>query len=245
MLVIAAFTVIIQAIFIFHVFRSGRPYWWAFIILSFPLLGSIIYYLVEVFPNSREHRDVRRMGTKLARALQPDAEMKRRIEDMEICGSVDNKAALAEECLARGFSHDAVRLYRSCLAGVHARDPALIHGLARACVENGAHEEALEQIRQLTELQPGYKPNEVRLLKARGLEAKGDTFEALNEYESLVPLFSGLEARARYGLLLQQAGHARQAQDVFNELLAHAKRFNITMDAEREWVRLARANLSR
>lgn len=245
MLAIAALTVIIQAIFIFHVIRSGRPYWWAFIILSFPIVGSVIYYLVEVFPNSREHRDVRRMGRKLARALQPDAEMKRRIEEMEICGSVDNKAALAEECLARGFSHDAVRLYRSCLAGVHAKDPALIHGLARACVENGAHEEALAQIQQLAELHPAYQPNEVRLLKARALEAQGDTHAALNEYERLVPVFSGLEARARYGLLLQQAGHTSQAQDVFNELLAHAKRFNITMDAEQDWVRLARQNVAR
>lgn len=245
MLAIAALTVIIQAIFIFHVIRSGRPYWWAFIILSFPILGSVIYYLVEVFPNSREHRNVRRMGKKLARALQPDAEMQRRIEEMEICGSVENKAALAEECLARGFSHDAVRLYRSCLTGVHAKDPALMHGLARACVENGAHEEAMAQIRQLAECHPGYKPNEVRLLKARALEAGGDTHGALNEYESLVPVFSGLEARARYGLLLQEAGHARQAQDVFRDLLDHARRFNITMDAERDWVRLARQNVSR
>lgn len=242
---ILAITVVIQAFFIFHVFRSGRPYWWAFIILSFPVLGSVIYYLVEIFPNSREHRDVRRMGHKLARALQPDAEMKRRIEEMEICGSVDNKAALAEECLTRGFSFDAVRLYRSCLGGVHAKDPVLIHGLARACVENGAHEEALAQIRQLTELHPLYKPNEVRLLNARALEAKGDTLDALTEYENLVPVFTGLEARARYGLLLQQAGHTRQAQDVFNELLRHAKRFNITLDTERDWIRLARQNLSR
>lgn len=242
---IVAITVIIQAFFIFHVFRTGRPYWWAFIILSFPVLGSVIYYLVEVFPNSREHRDVRRMGRKLARALQPDAEMQRRIEDMEICGSVDNKAALAEECLARGFSHDAVRLYRSCLDGVHANDPALIYGLARACVENGAHEEALAQIGRLAELHPAYKPNEVRLLKARALEAKGDTHDALAEYENLIPVFAGLEARARYGLLLQQAGHTRQAQDVFSDLLAHARRFNITLESEQDWIRLARQNVSR
>jgi len=29
-------TLIIQACFIFHVFRTGRPYWWAFIIFSGP-----------------------------------------------------------------------------------------------------------------------------------------------------------------------------------------------------------------
>lgn len=242
---IVVITVIIQAFFILHVFRTGRPYWWAFIILSFPVLGSAIYYLAEVFPNSREHRNAQRMSRKLARALQPDAEMARRIEEMEICGSVDNKAALAEECLVRGFSHEAVRLYRNCLSGIHTNDPVLIYGLARACVENGAHEEALTQIGQLSERHPAYKPNAVRLLKARALEARGDILDALTEYESLIPVFTGLEARARFGLLLKQAGHSNQAQEVFNELIAHAKRFNITLESEQDWVRLARQNLSR
>lgn len=237
---IIAITVIIQGFFIFHVFRTGRPYWWAFIILSFPVLGSVVYYFVEVFPNSREHRDARRVGRNLVRALNPDGEMKRRIEEMEICGSVDNRAALAEECLTRGFSHDAIRLYRSCLTGVHANDPALIFGLAKACVENGAHEEALKQIQQLSEQHPNHKPNDVRLLKARALEVKGDTFAALTEYENLIPVFSGLEARGRYGLLLHEAGHTKQAQDVFSELLAYAKRFNITLESEQEWIRVAR-----
>lgn len=242
--VIVALTVVIQAFFIIHVFRTRRPYWWAFIIFSFPLLGSAIYYLVEVFPNSREHRDVRRMGRKLAQTLKPDAEMQRRIEEMEICGSVDNKAALAEECLNRGHSHEAVRLYRSCLDGVYANDPKLIHGLARACVENGIPDEAQEQLRKLGELHPGYRPNDMRLLKARTLEIKGDIAGALSAYEELIPVFSGLEARARYGLLLGQAGHTRQAQAVFSELLAHAKRFNITLESEQDWIRLARENVS-
>ena len=238
--IIIALTIIIQAFFIFHVFRTGRPYWWAFIILSFPVMGCVVYYFVEVFPNSREHRDARRVGRNLARALNPDGAMKRRIEEMEICGSVDNKTALAEECLVRGFTHDAIKLYRSCLTGVHASDPALIFGLAQACVENGAHEEALRQVELLMTQHTGYKPNEVRLLKARALEVRGDNVAALTEYESLIPVFSGLEARGRYGLLLEATGHTRQAQEVFSDLLAYAKRFNITLESEREWIRVAR-----
>jgi hypothetical protein len=33
-------TVIIQACFIFHVFKTGRPYWWAYVILGFPVAGE-------------------------------------------------------------------------------------------------------------------------------------------------------------------------------------------------------------
>lgn len=86
-------TVAVQAFFIYHVIRTGRPYWWAFVILSFPIGGSLIYYLVEVFPNSREHRTARKTVNNLIRNIQPDAELKRRAEELEICGSMENKLA--------------------------------------------------------------------------------------------------------------------------------------------------------
>src|SRR5262245_56127295 len=43
-----ALTAFIQAFFLFHVFRNGKPYWWALLILSTPVIGCIIYYLVEI-----------------------------------------------------------------------------------------------------------------------------------------------------------------------------------------------------
>ena len=69
-------TLIIQCCFIYHVFKTGRPYWWALVILSFPMVGCIVYYFVEVFLGSREHRAANRAGRDIARALNPDKELK-------------------------------------------------------------------------------------------------------------------------------------------------------------------------
>ena len=73
-------TVIIQACFIFHVFKTGRPYWWAYVILGFPVAGCVIYYFIEVFPGSREHRLVTRATRQIGHALDPDQELRRRME---------------------------------------------------------------------------------------------------------------------------------------------------------------------
>ena len=89
---IIAITVIIQAFFIYHVIRNNRPYWWAFLILSTPIVGCVIYYFVEIFPHSQEHRSVRRTGRNILRALNPDAAMRKRIDEADICGSVANKS---------------------------------------------------------------------------------------------------------------------------------------------------------
>lgn len=235
-------TVAVQAFFIFHVIRTNRPYWWAFVILSFPLGGSLIYYLVEIFPNSRQHRSARKTVKNIVRSIQPDAELKRRAEELEICGSMDNKLALAHECETVGMYDEASRLYQSCLNGAYANDPQLLLLLANAQLMRAFSAEALQLVDRLQSEHAAFKPSEVRLLKARALE-QTDTAAALALYEELVPVYAGLEAKCRYATLLQSLGHQAQARGMFEEVLQHAKRFNISHDAELEWVRYAHAGL--
>lgn len=237
-------TVIIQACFVFHVFKTGRPYWWAYIILGFPALGCIVYYFVEVFPGSREHRSARKAVRDIAKAMKPDAELQRRAEEVQICGSVENKVSLAEECVSGGMFDEAVKLYQSSLSGPHATDPSLLYGLARAQFHSGHYAAARGTLAQLEQAQPAFKPGEVRLLHARIFEGLGDSAGALDTYEKLVPSSVGLEAKCRYALLLKSLGHTKQANSVFEDVLLHAKRFNISHDDERQWVALAQRSLA-
>ena len=240
--VLIILSVAVQAFFIFHVFRTGRPYWWAYVILAFPFGGSLIYYFVEIFPNSREERKARKAVRGIVRSIKPDAELQRRTEELEICGSMDNKMALAEECESVGMFGEAARLYRSCLAGAYANDPQLLFRLAAAELMREELNETTSLLQRLESEHPTYKPLEVKLLRARLLE-KTDASAALRLYEELVPVFSGLEAKCRYAALLRELGQEAQARSLFEEVVQHAKRFNIQHESEQEWVRYARAGL--
>jgi hypothetical protein len=134
--VLAGVVVLIQFCFAFHALKTGRPYWWLFVIMAFPVMGCIIYYFVEVFPGSREHRSAHKAARRISKALQPDADLRRRAEEVEICGSVDNKTALAVECMNHQMYPEAVRLYESCLTGAFANDATIRFGLLRALVES-------------------------------------------------------------------------------------------------------------
>jgi hypothetical protein len=54
--IVGAVVLLIQFCFAYHALKTGRPYWWVFIIMGFPVMGCVIYYFVEVFPGSREQR---------------------------------------------------------------------------------------------------------------------------------------------------------------------------------------------
>jgi hypothetical protein len=241
--IVVVLTVLIQACFIFHVFKTGRPYWWAFVILGFPVLGCIVYYFVEVFPSSQEHRTVRKAARKVAQAMAPDAEFMRRVEEVEICGSVENKAALAQECLGRGMTAEAVRLYEQCLTGPYAADPKLRFGLVQACLADKQWARALEAVDALARAQPEFRGSEVALLRARALEGSGDTAAARAAYERLLPGFVGLEARYRYAMLLHSTGQADAARAELQQIVDHARRFRIRHEEEQEWVTAAQRML--
>jgi hypothetical protein len=240
--VLIILTVAVQAFFIYHVIRTGRPYWWAFVILSFPLGGSLIYYLVEVFPNSREHRNTRRAVRDIVRTIKPDAELKRRAEELEICGSMDNKMLLAGECESAGMYDEAAKLYQSCLAGAYRNDPQIAFKLANAQLMREEVNEAAQLLDILEKDHPTFKPQEVKLLRARLLE-RTDTAAALAMYEELTPTYTGLEAKCRYAMLLDALGHQMQAKGIYAEVIQHARRFNINHEIEQEWVRFAKANM--
>lgn len=242
--IVGAIVVLIQFCFAFHVLKSGRPYWWIFIIMAFPVMGCVIYYFVEVFPGSREHRRANKVARSLARVLQPDAQLKKRAEELEVCGSVDNKIALASECMSHQMYAEAIRLYESCLQGPYAADGTILFGLARAAVEAGEWDKAGPALYKLKTDAPKMRPLDVRLLQARVLEARGETDAALAMFRELIPVFVGLEARYRYGELLLRLGKQEAAMEMFNEVLRHAKRFTSAVEDEERWASAAKQALS-
>ena len=242
--VVGAIVVLIQFCFAFHVLKSGRPYWWIFIIMAFPVMGCVIYYFVEVFPGSREHRRANKVARSLARVLQPDAQLKKRAEELEVCGSVDNKIALAVECTSHQMYEEAIRLYESCLQGPYAADGTILFGLARAAVEAGDLDKAGPALYKLKTDAPKVRPLDVRLLQARVLEARGETDAALAMFRELIPVFVGLEASYRYGEMLLRLGKQEAAMEMFNQAVRHSKRFTSAVEDEERWASAARQAIS-
>lgn len=242
--VVGAVVLFIQLCFGYHALKTGRPYWWLFIIMAFPVIGCVLYYFVEVFPSSRESRSAENAVRSIVKAIDPDKDLRVRVADVEACGSVDNRIALARECMARGMHGEAAALYRSCLTGVHADDPDIRLGLASALLQAQQFEEAASLAQALRVTHASFRVNDVRLVLARSMEAMGRVEDALTEYGVLAATYPGEEGRWRYGALLARAGQIEQAQNVFQQMLRNAERMpDYYRNAQSEWLALARQSV--
>ena len=242
--ILAVLVFVIQLCFAYHALKTGRPYWWLFVIMAFPVMGCLLYYFVEVFPTSRESRKAAQAMRAVSRALNPERTLNERMADLEACGSVENRIALARTCIEHGKYYEAAALYRSCLSGIYENDPELRFGLACSLGLSSVHEEAVKVASKLRETHPSFRPNDVRLVLAKSLEGANRLDEALSEFKMLADTYPGEEGRWRYGALLKRMGQAEAARNVFNGMLRNAQRMpDHYRDAQREWLSLARENL--
>ena len=242
--IVGGLVLAIQLCFAYHALKTGRAYWWLFVIMGFPVMGCVLYYFVEVFPTSRESRSAEKAVRAIAKAFDPDKELRAAVADVEACGSVENRVRLARECMEHRMYDDAAALYRSCLSGVHETDPDIRHGLANALLQAGKFEDALPIAQKLRVSHPAFRAAEVGLVVARALEGANRLEEALEEFKVLADTFPGEEGRWRYGALLRRLGRGDDAQEVFRRMLRNAERQpSHYRDAQRGWLDMARESM--
>jgi hypothetical protein len=241
--IMAGVIVLLQLTVVYHAFKTRRPYYWIFVIMAFPVMGALVYFLVEILPGSRSERSLKKIGNDIVKAVNPDREMKRKAEELAICGSVENKLKLAEELVERGMFDEAIELYQSAREGQYVYAPDLLYGLARARFFNGDHLDARKLLGELQEHAPRYYAQEVALMKARAAARFGDRATARSEIESLLDTFVGLEARYRYAEILFEDGQPARARAELERVIDHARRFKVGPE-ERTWAKLARRGLA-
>lgn len=242
--ILGAVLLLIQICFAYHALRTGRAYWWLFVIMGFPVVGCLLYYFVEVFPNTRESVKAEKAVRAIVKSFDPDKSLRERVANLEDCGSVENRVALARSCSERGLHAEAAALYRSCLAGIHKDDPEIRYLLAAALLGAQDFQAAHDAALGLQRSHAKHRSEDVRLIAARALEGLGRFDDALGAYRSLADTYAGEEGRFRYAALLTRMGKSAEAGEIFRRMLRNAERMpEQYREMQREWLAAAREQL--
>lgn len=235
---------LLQILAAIHVVRTGRPYFWLWIILFFPGLGVLIYFLAEVLPYAGRFQFSNPIPAFLDWAI-PGRELARLQDNLDHANTVANRQALAAYHLRRQEFPEAVRLYESCLSGVYKDDPVILLELARVQFLAGQHQEARASLETLAALAPQHERRLREFLLARVLEETGDKAQAFAIYAQLRgtgPMSE--EARVRLARHWEEQGDRTKAKELYTEVVRRLSKANNHYRREqREWLLAARKGL--
>ncbi|HZR38013.1 MAG TPA: tetratricopeptide repeat protein [Nevskia sp.] len=227
-----------------HVVRSGRDTVWLWIVIIFSFIGCVVYLITQVLPHLGQSPAVRQAKRTASRILDPEGQRRRIEARLALSDTLDNRTALARECMNRGDYGNAADLFRSCLKGMYAHDPAIMLDLARALFAAEDYAATRQTLEELIGKNPDYRSPEGHLLYARALENLGENDQALQEYTVLDSTYPGEEARARHAVLLKRLGRTAEAQTVLTTMRTRFKAAPpFYQRNERSWLDLARREL--
>ncbi len=234
--------VIFQIACVVHAVRTDRTNW-IWIILVFPLVGCIAYLATEVRVG-RVGRGGRRLAGQIVDVALPTRRLEALRAEVDACPSVENRLALAEECVKHKRYDEALRLYDTAATGVHADDPEVLRGRATAQLAMGAHVDAKATLEHLFEVKPRERSPAIRLLFARVVEAGGDGAATLAAYETALTGAIGDVARCRYAGALEREGRRDDALAIYTRIVKESARAGSGYRRDnREWIRIAKQRL--
>ena len=216
-------SIIIQAVLIIHVIKTGRNQIWIWVLALLSVPGAIAYIAVEMLPELWRSRTAQRTARGVRDAVDPGRNLRRFESEARVAGNVATRQRYAQELVRHQRYDEAIAQYREALTGLYAQDPDLMLGLAEAQFAKGEAAAARTTLDELIARNPDFRSPSGHLLYARALEAEGNAQKALEEYRVLAPAFPGAEASVRYAQLLQAQGQKSEAQRVVRELLEQAR----------------------
>lgn len=227
---------LVALFFAVHAMRTGQNMYWLIILFSFPMLGSVVYFLVIYLPNSRLERGARNAMAAAAKVLDPERELREARAAFEYTPTAQNQMRLAQALLEAGQAAEAASHYESCLKGPFASDAEIRFGAARAWVECGRHAQAVAHLQGIRKDDPAFRPEQLSLLLARALGGDGRADEARAEFESALQRFGSFDARAEYAIWAAGTGDTATTQRLRGEIehatqrwSRHHRELNATM----------------
>lgn len=224
---------------IVHVLKTGRPYYWIWILFVAPAIGGIAYFLVELLP------ELRAPGAGATFSWKPRAWRIRELRaELEDTATVKLRLALSAELLAAGQPDEASAVAEECLQGVFRDDPHTLAAVARYRLEAGKFHEALAALDQIKIKADRMLALTVTLLRGRALLMAGRHPAAQAAFREIIATYIGEEPRYYLAVSLQQSGSLPEARALWEEIRLRFRRAGRAWRrTEKRWFKLSSERL--
>ena len=209
--------------FAIHAVRTGQGLYWVFILLMFPLLGSLVYAFAIWAPAMSQSRGARKAFHSVKHVLQPTRELQEAKQALEQADTLRNRLALGEALAAQKQWPAALEQFEAALA----RDPDapdVQARIAEASLWTGDAARALALADALLARTPPFRQNDVRVSRARALAALDRRDEARQAFMALLDETESLEVAAHYAEWLKVWGDFAAVRELRDEAIRRYER---------------------
>ncbi|TYA66006.1 hypothetical protein [Seonamhaeicola marinus] len=208
----------LQAFCIYHVIKNNTSYYWIFLILFVPAVGSIVYLITQVY----NKRDADKITNEITNIINPTKKVKDLEKQLAFSDSYQNRVNLADAYLEIGDYQNAIQQYKEALDGNPQNDFYVIKNM----VEAFYHVEDYKSILHYTEGISSHKEfpkSRTQFIYGLALEKEGKLDEAEENLKCIDVRFSFYNERLIYAKFLLSRNKTDEAKEILESISSEAQ----------------------
>lgn len=212
------FIIILQAYCLYHVFKYKNPFYWALIILFIPLIGCIIYLIINVY----NKRDAEKIQENVVSIINPTKRIKDLEAKLQFSETYQNRINLADAYAEIENYDKAILHYLSALEGNFQNDFYVIEQLIKSYFALEDYENVIVYAEKIID-HSEFKKTRSQFLYGLALEKIGKLEEAEANLKEIDIRFSFYDERFVLAQFLIKINKTQEGKDILDEIHKEAQ----------------------
>ena len=211
-------TIALQAFCIYHVFKHKNEYYWVFLILFIPVIGSLIYLFTQVFNKT----DINGIQKQLTEVITPSHKVQTLEKKLAFSDTYQNRVDLADAYFEIKNYEKAIQHFNKAILDTSQNNTYIIKQLIICFYKTNAFKSVIEYSKKITS-HKDFKGSTSQFYYGLALYASGDYDRALSVLEVFDKPYCNYDKRLHYAKLMLEQDKKTKAINLLKELQAESE----------------------
>ncbi|OED47416.1 hypothetical protein AB832_00530 [Flavobacteriaceae bacterium (ex Bugula neritina AB1)] len=208
----------LQGFCIYHAIKNRNDYYWYFVILFLPVIGSIVYLITQVF----NKKDLGIVQEEIISVVNPAKKIKELRKQVEFADTFKNRVHMGDALYDIGDYNTGIEEYKIALNGDYDQDIGVVKKLIDGYYRTEQFEKVIfcaEKINNKSDFQGSRS----QFLYGLALEEQKRSEEAEKNLRPIDQRYSNYVERYTLAQFLITKGKMNDAKEILSEILAESK----------------------
>ncbi len=207
------FIIALQGFCLYHLYKNRNDYYWVFIIILLPLIGSLIYIFTQVL----NKRDVDAVQNEITAIIQPTKKIKDLHKKLEFSDSYQNRIDLADAYFELKDYNNAVTFYEKSIEDEVQDNTYAIKQLIK-CFHNLGNQNSIITYSEKLKGNSEFKGSKEQFYYGMALEAIGKNEDAELQLQQIDKPYSNYDERLELARFYMNNDKRAKATELLNEI---------------------------
>ena len=210
--------VALQAFCIYHVYKNQKPYYWYFLILFVPVLGSLIYIITQVYNKN----DAEKIQSELTSIINPTKKIKDLEKKIEFSDTYSNRIELADAYVQNNDMSNAIVNYKKTLKDIDQNN-LYAHQRLVLCYFQLKDYIGVVEHAELIKDKSEFKASKQQFCYGLALKELGKLEEAETQLKQIDRPYSNYDERLQLAKFYIENGKAIEGKELLEEISSESQ----------------------